>query len=96
MPAPTPAKARVFHSGRSQHVTIPMAYRFRSAEVSIRRDPKSGDVILSEIPPLEEVFAALDAAGVPKGFLSESDRDRRAVESRPELEAIFATSGDGR
>jgi antitoxin VapB len=44
------SKARVFMSGRSQHVTIPVGFRFRSSEVSIRRDPNSGDVILSEVP----------------------------------------------
>ena len=33
------SKARVFMSGRSQHVTIPVGFRFRSTEVSIRRDP---------------------------------------------------------
>jgi antitoxin VapB len=87
----TSAKARVFMSGRSQHVTIPVAYRFRSSEVSIRRDPISGDVILSEIPPLTEVFAALDAARLPQDFLSEEDSDRRSSESRPELEALFDT-----
>ena len=47
------SKARVFMSGRSQHVTIPVDFRFRSSEVSIRRDPKSGDVILSEVPTLD-------------------------------------------
>ena len=50
-------KARVFMSGRSQHVTIPAAYRFRSSVVSIRRDAQTGDVILSEVPPLADVFA---------------------------------------
>jgi antitoxin VapB len=39
------AKTRVFMSGRSQHVTIPAEYRFRSTEVSIRRDAQTGDLI---------------------------------------------------
>ncbi len=68
-------KARVFMSGGSQHVIIPAAFRFRSSVVSIRRDAKTGDVILSEVPPLAEVFAALDAAPLPADFLSEADRD---------------------
>ena len=83
-------KARVFMSGRSQHVTIPAAYRFRSSVVSIRRDPQTGDVILSEVPPLTEVFAALDAAELPKDFLSEADRDQRPAEDRPALDQLFA------
>lgn len=81
--------ARVFMSGRSQHVTIPREFRFRSSIVSIRRDPNSGDVILSEVPSLDEVFAALDAAKIPADFLSGEDRDCRPPEDRPELNAFF-------
>ena len=83
------ARARVFMSGRSQHVTIPREFRFRSSEVSIRRDPKSGDLILSEVPNIEEVFAALDAAKLPDDFMSDADRDRRPPEDRPELDSLF-------
>lgn len=83
------ARARVFMNGRSQHVTIPKEFRFRASVVSIRRDPKSGDVILSETPSLDEVFAALDAAKLPKEFLlTNKDRDRRAPEHR-ELDSLF-------
>ena len=70
-------------------MTIPLEFRFRSREVSIRRDPETGSVILSEIPPLAEVFAALDAAQLPPDFLSESDRDRRAMDERPALKQLF-------
>ena len=84
------SKARVFMSGRSQHVTIPVGFRFRSSEVSIRRDPETGDIILSEIPPLAEVFAALDAAQFPDDFLSEADRDRRPAQQRSALDDLFA------
>jgi antitoxin VapB len=83
-------KTRVFMSGRSQHVTIPAAYRFRSSVVSIRRDPQNGDVILSEVPPLADVFAALDAAPLPEDFLSEADRDQGPPEDRPALSRLFA------
>ncbi len=83
-------KARVFMSGRSQHVTIPAAFRFRSSIVSIRRDPQSGDVILSEVPPLTDVFVALDAAQLPAEFLSEADRDRRPAQDRPTLDQLLA------
>ena len=84
------AKARVFMSGRSQHVTIPAEYRFRSSEVSIRRDPRTGEIILSEGPgSWADVFAALDEARVPDGFLSEAERDRRPPESSPALDELF-------
>lgn len=76
-------------TGRSQAVRIPAEYRFRSSEVSIRRDPRSGDVILSEGPGTWlDVFAALDAAGVSDDFTVE--RDMRPAEERPALDAFFA------
>lgn len=84
------AKARVFMSGRSQHVTIPHQFRFRSPEVSIRRDPLSGDVILSEGPGLwRDVFDALDEAGVPDDFLSDSERSKKPPTHRPSIEELF-------
>ena len=87
---PETQKARVFMSGRSQAVRIPAEYRFRSSEVSIRRDPASGDLILSEGPgSWAEVFAALDAAQIPDDFLSERERDLRPPTIRPELEKLF-------
>ncbi|RXS94442.1 antitoxin [Silvibacterium dinghuense] len=79
------AKARVFMNGRSQHVTIPAEFRFRSAQVTVRRDPASGDLILSEVPDIQEVFAALDAAKIPADFLCDEDRDRQPA---PEREAL--------
>ena len=85
---PNTAKTRVFMSGRSQHVTIPVGFRFRSSEVSIRRDP-NGNIILSEVPSLTEVFAALDAARLPDDFMSDADRDRRPAEDRPALDQLF-------
>lgn len=86
---PHSTKARVFMSGRSQHVTIPAEFRFRSSAVSIRRDPRSGDVILSEVPNLTEVFAALDAAQLPDDFMSDADRDRRPAQDRLAVEQLF-------
>jgi antitoxin VapB len=84
------AKARVFMSGRSQHVTIPAEYRFRSSEVSIRRDTRTGEIILSEGPGTwADVFAALDEARVPEDFLTEAERDRRPPERRPALDELF-------
>jgi hypothetical protein len=57
--------------------------------VSIRRDPKSGEIILSELPDVDEIFAALDAAKIPADFLSDADRDRRPPEDRPALDGLF-------
>ena len=77
-------KARVFMSGRSQAVRIPAAYRFTADEVYIRRDPQSGDVILSQAPgSWEEIYAALDKAGFPDDFLA--DRAQGHPQQRDEL-----------
>jgi antitoxin VapB len=65
-------KARVFMNGRSQAVRIPVEYRFSTSEVYIRRDPQSGDLILSQAPGgWDEIYAALDRAGVPEDFLAD-------------------------
>jgi antitoxin VapB len=42
--------AKIFTNGRSQAVRLPLEYRFDTAEVFIRRNPISGDVILSKKP----------------------------------------------
>ena len=44
MPART---AKLFLNGRSQAVRLPREFRFEGTEVSIRKDPATGDVILS-------------------------------------------------
>ena len=78
------AKARVFMSGRSQHVTIPAEYRFSGDEVYVRRDPRSGDLILSPTPGgWQEFFAAVDADPFPDDFLA--DRAQGIAETREDL-----------
>ncbi|GCA48401.1 antitoxin VapB1 [Sinorhizobium sp. KGO-5] len=42
--------AKIFASGRSQAVRLPAEFRFEGSEVFVRRDPKTGDVILSRKP----------------------------------------------
>jgi antitoxin VapB len=42
--------AKLFVTGRSQAVRLPLEFRFDGAEVYIRRDTSTGDVILSKKP----------------------------------------------
>ncbi len=42
--------AKIFATGRSQAVRLPLAFRFDVTEVFIRRDPVTGDVVLSRKP----------------------------------------------
>jgi len=69
-------KARVFMSGRSQAVRIPAEYRFASKEIFIRRDPLTGEIILSERPQrpsLAEIFEMIDSAGSAGDLLQDRD-----------------------
>jgi antitoxin VapB len=77
-------KARVFQNGRSQAVRIPAEYRFTTDIVYIRRDPQSGDVILSQSPGgWDQIYAALDEAGFPEDFLA--DRAQGPPQERGDL-----------
>jgi antitoxin VapB len=72
-----PKTAKVFFSGRSQAVRLPAEFRFTEKEVYIRRDPATGDVILSRRPASWEGFFALDATTeVPADFMSNEDRQQ--------------------
>ena len=42
--------AKIFATGRSQAVRLPLEFRFDVAEVFIRHDPATGDVVLSRKP----------------------------------------------
>lgn len=42
--------AKIFTTGRSQAVRLPLAFRFDVPEVFIRHDPVTGDVVLSRKP----------------------------------------------
>ena len=82
-----PAKqtAKVFMTGRSQAVRIPAEFRFNSKEVFIRRDKKTGEVILSPRLSWKEIFAGLDAADIPEDFLSPEERNQGLPQEREEL-----------
>ena len=64
--------AKLFRNGRSQAVRLPAAYRFESSEVYIRRDPASGDVILSRRPESwQDFFELMKTIDVPEDFLAD-------------------------
>jgi antitoxin VapB len=69
--------AKIFTTGRSQAVRLPREFRFEEKEVYIRRDPATGDVILSRRPSSWDGLFALDeTAEVPADFMSEADRNQ--------------------
>jgi antitoxin VapB len=64
--------AKLFRNGRSQAVRLPSEYRFEGSEVYVRRDPDTGDVILSRRPESwEDLFALMRAVEVPEDFLAD-------------------------
>lgn len=81
--------ARIFKSGRSQAVRLPLAYRFKDCEeVYIRKDPKTGDIILSRRPTsLEDFFQAREearkAGEIPEDLAGRSEAPRKASERDP-------------
>jgi antitoxin VapB len=66
--------AKLFRNGRSQALRLPAEYRFEGSEVYIRRDPGSGDIILSRRPDSwQDFFDLAERIGVPDEFLSDRD-----------------------
>lgn len=77
--------ARVFTTGGSQAVRLPAEFRFEADVVYVRRDPRSGDVILSPRPRsswAEFVALRKELGPIPKDFLAERDQP---VETRDPL-----------
>lgn len=67
-----PRTAKLFRNGRSQAVRLPVDLRFEGSEVYVRRDPASGDVILSRRPESwEGFFELMKTIVVPEDFLTE-------------------------
>ena len=69
-------RAKLFANGRSQAVRLPLEFRFSGREVYIRRDARTGDVILSERPDSadfwREHFSTPPAPGA-EDFLADRD-----------------------
>ncbi|MGY4828408.1 antitoxin [Sphaerotilaceae bacterium SBD11-9] len=66
--------AKLFTNGGSQAVRLPAEFRFEGDEVYIRRDPRTGNVILSARPELSwmEFMALRHQLGeMPKDFLTD-------------------------
>jgi len=64
--------AKLFRNGRSQAVRLPAEYRFEGAEVYVRRDPATGDVILSRRPnSWRDFFELMKKIEVPDDFLAD-------------------------
>ena len=76
-----PQKAKLFMNGRSQAVRLPYDLRFDGDEVYIRKDPETGDVILSSKPGnWVEFFDLIKTIEIPEDFMA--DRDNALPEEK--------------
>ncbi len=67
-----PRSAKLFRNGRSQAVRLPAEFRFEGSEVYIRRDPTTGDIILSRRPESwQDFFELMKTVDVPDDFLAD-------------------------
>ena len=86
--------AKLFVNGRSQAVRLPAAYRFDTPEVFIRKDPVTGDVILSRRPKDWSGFlAATENVQVPKDFLSKAERLTQGHSDKTERDPFESMPG---
>ena len=66
--------AKLFITGRSQAVRLPRDYRFEGQAVFIRRDPLTGDVVLSRKPDSWQGFLEVAArTHVPSDFMKDRE-----------------------
>jgi len=68
--------AKLFLNGRSQAVRLPVVFRFDCKEVFIRKDPVTGDIILSRKPESwDGFFKLMETIEVPDGFMADRDNE---------------------
>ena len=80
----TQKTAKLFTTGRSQAVRLPIEFRFEGKEVFVRRDPATGDVILSRKPDSwDGLFALYGKGEVPDDFMGPSDREQPEIARDP-------------
>ncbi len=72
--------AKLFWNGRSQAVRLPAEFRFAGNEVYVRRDPATGDVILSSRADAWDAFFHLVAVADPSAPEASATADARTGE----------------
>lgn len=78
-----PDTAKLFMNGRSQAVRLPSEFRFEGKEVKIRKDPNTGDVILSpKSNSWEDFFAARNGLSKEEREAFRIPRDSKPLKPR--------------
>ncbi len=86
MPAKT---ARLFNNGGSQAVRLPAEFRFDSDEVFVRRDDRTGDVILSKKAGWNTWKEYLDLRDASAGAVPEEFMAKRPLNTPLRKKALF-------
>lgn len=76
---------KLVKSGDDQSIVLPAEFRFATDEVSIRRNPETGEVILSPRATWPEIFQMLDHVHIPDDFLGPEERNQGTSPERPDL-----------
>ena len=77
------AKAKLFMTGGSQAVRLPAEFRFEGSEVDIRRDPVTGEVVLSKpTRSWDDYFDWVRKLDFPDDFLKKHDQPRDDLRDR--------------
>jgi antitoxin VapB len=73
-------KAKLFTNGGSQAVRLPAEFRFEGDDVDVRRDPVSGDVILSKPRgSWDDYFAWVATLDLPADFMAAREQPLDAM-----------------
>lgn len=70
--------AKIFHSGHSQAVRLPKAFRLVGDEVWISKNETTGEITLTPkktVSEIDTLFQLIESAEVPETFLAERDND---------------------
>ena len=79
-----PQTAKIFTNGRSQAVRLPASCRFDCREVFVRKNVKTGEVVLTPKPEnWEDFFKLVEQIDVSDDFIN--DRDKSMPQKRKSL-----------
>jgi len=76
-------KAKLFMTGGSQAVRLPADFRFEGSEVDIRRDPVTGEVVLSTpMRSWDDYFDWVRTLDLPDDFMGQRDQPHDDLRDR--------------
>ena len=70
--------AKIFHSGHSQAVRLPKAFRLAGDEVWISKNEATGEITLTPkkaVSEIDALFQLIESAEIPETFLAERDNE---------------------